>query len=374
MTEPTHRVRHALNGPDYLHALAALVEHAPVGMGVIDRHGMFRMVNETLAAINGLPVAAHIGRTVAEVVPDLYARAAEAIEHALRSPTPVVDMLIEGETAGAPGEKRCWLESWFPLPGEVDGDVLVAIIVRDVTAERRMTLELKEADRRKDEFLATLAHELRNPLAPLANCVPLLRALREPAAGRIASIIERQLGTLTRLVEDLGDAGRIRSGKFELRFARVDVVDVVRDAIATCAADASTRGHVITTRLPDGPVFVRGDTVRLKQLCCNLLTNACKFTPPGGRIAVAVSEMESDVVITIEDSGIGIAPQRLQSIFARLVQGDAPPDMRAQGLGIGLWLAREIAELHGGRIDAHSDGPGCGSRFEVRLPRIAESF
>ncbi|MGE3774865.1 MAG: ATP-binding protein [Gammaproteobacteria bacterium] len=364
---------HALSGPAYLHALAALVEHAPVGMCVLDRSGTFLVVNETLAAMNGVSVEEHIGRTVAEVVPDLYARAAEAIHHALNSRTPVVDMLLEAETAQSPGELRCWMESWFPLPGNDAGDGRVAIIVREVTAERRMMKELHEADQRKDEFLATLAHELRNPLAPLIHCVPLLRAQASPATDKIAAIMERQLDTLSRLVDDLNDAGRIRSGKLELQWTNVDVIEVLRDALATITPKADARNHALTSQLPPESIGVRGDALRLKQLFCNLLTNACKFTPPGGRIAVSVARGEHDVTVMVADTGIGIPADKLRSIFARLTQADSPRHMRTQGLGIGLWLAREIAELHGGSIEAFSDGPGCGSRFEARLP-LRERF
>ncbi|HMM78376.1 MAG TPA: PAS domain-containing sensor histidine kinase [Gammaproteobacteria bacterium] len=362
-----------MSGKAYLHALAALVEHAPVGMCVLDRSGTFLVVNEALAAINGVPVEEHIGRTVAEVVPDLYARATEAIHRALDTRTPIVDMLLEAETAQSPGELRCWLESWFPLPADEAGEVRIAIIVREVTTERRMMKELQDADQRKDEFLATLAHELRNPLAPLINCVPLLRAQATPAADKIAAIMERQLETLSRLVDDLNDAGRIRSGKLELQWTDLDLIEVLRDAVATSTPKAEARNHTLTSQLAPEPIGVRGDAVRLKQLFCNLLTNACKFTPRGGRIAVSAARSAGMALVTVSDTGIGIPADKLRSIFARLTQADSPRHMRTQGLGIGLWLAREIAELHGGSIEAFSDGPGRGSRFEVRLP-LREGF
>lgn len=365
LVDRSHRL---LTHNQYLRALAALVENAPVGMCVLTRQGVYLVVNRTLAALNGLPVEAHIGRTVAEIIPDVWARAKESIERALQTSTPVVDMLVEGETALAPGEVRQYLESWFPILTDEVGEAFVAIVVREVTAERRMTHELQEADQRKDAFLATLAHELRNPLAPLANCVPLVRGLADPAASRVADVIERQLNMLTRLVDDLNDASRIRSGKLELRWEDVDLVEAVRDALAAASVDASARQHTLSHVLTQQPMGIRGDAVRLRQLFGNLLKNACKFTPPHGSIHLQLACTEQTAVVSIADTGIGIPADKLRSIFARLSQGNAPREMQSQGLGIGLWLAREIAELHGGSIEAFSDGPGCGSRFEVKLP------
>lgn len=368
MPFPLDTSQHSLNPPAYLRALAALVERAPVGMCVLDRHGTYLVVNEALARMNGRTVEAHIGRTVRDIVPDVWARAGTTIAQALETETPLDDLLLEGETASEPGWLRYWRESWFPLPADDTGERLIAIVVREVTAEQRMTRELQAADRRKDEFLATLAHELRGPLAPLAHCVPLLQALADPTAVRIAAIIDRQMRMLTRLVDDLTDASRIRTGKLDLRWENIDLAEVLRDALMTIAPEAEQRRHVVVDELPRAPVGLRGDAIRLRQVFCNLLRNACKFTPAGGRIDVQLSQDGRQAVVRVSDNGVGIPTHRLATIFERLAQADTPYDMRTQGLGIGLWLAREIVERHGGRIEAFSDGTGRGSRFEVFLP------
>jgi signal transduction histidine kinase/CheY-like chemotaxis protein len=231
--------------------------------------------------------------------------------------------------------------------------------------------ELREADRQKDVFLAMLAHELRNPLAPIRSAAQLISAIDPDDAKvrRAAAIIARQSGQLTRLVDDLLDVSRIQSSKLTLRLAHVDLRQVVEGALETCQPLIEAAGHDFSASLPAAPVPVCVDAVRIAQCVSNLLNNAIKFTPDGGRIALALAlRPDGHVAITVSDSGRGIAPAMLPKLFGMFAQEHASGMHGNSGLGIGLALTRHLVTQHGGRIDAHSDGPGTGARFEIVLP------
>jgi two-component system, sensor histidine kinase len=229
--------------------------------------------------------------------------------------------------------------------------------------------QLREAHARKDEFLATLAHELRNPLAPIRNAMHVLRRKAvDPALAPLHDIIDRQLRQMVRLVDDLLEVSRITRGKVALQMERLDVASVLRGAIETSRPLIDAGRHHLVVELPAMPLHVDGDAVRLGQVFSNLLNNAAKYTEDGGRIVLSARAADDQVEITVEDNGIGIAPEMLPTVFDIFTQvRDA--NARAQGgLGIGLTLVRSLVELHGGRVVAHSEGPGTGSRFTVRLP------
>jgi len=231
--------------------------------------------------------------------------------------------------------------------------------------------ELREADRQKDVFLAMLAHELRNPLAPIRSAAQLISAIdpKEEKVRRAAAIIARQSGQLTRLVDDLLDVSRIQSSKLTLRLAHVDLRQVVEGALETCQPLIEAAGHAFSASLPATPVPVCVDAVRIAQCVSNLLNNAIKFTPDGGRIALALTARDDGyVAVTVSDSGRGIAPAMLPKLFGMFAQEHASGMNGNSGLGIGLALTRHLVTQHGGRIDAHSDGPGTGARFEIVLP------
>ena len=230
--------------------------------------------------------------------------------------------------------------------------------------------ELERALQAKDEFLAILGHELRNPLAPLRNAAAILaaRAADDPAIERIQRIIERQVRHMVRLVDDLLDVSRITRGRVELRRERVAIADVVARAAEAARPLMEERGHELSVGLPLEPVAVDGDPIRLEQIVCNLLQNAARYTEGQGHIAARVAKEGGEAVIRVTDDGIGIAPDMLERVFELFVQGERPRHGSAEGLGIGLTLVRNLVELHGGRVGARSDGPGRGSEFTVRLP------
>jgi signal transduction histidine kinase/CheY-like chemotaxis protein len=253
------------------------------------------------------------------------------------------------------------------------GTLLGAVnIVVDVTEKKRAESALKEAHRRKDEFLATLAHELRNPLAPIRNAVELLRikSSPDPELRDASEIIERQVRQMTRLVDDLLDMSRITSGKIRLQTERVDLATVVTDAVESSRPLIEASAHRLTVTLPPQPVYVDGDATRLVQVFSNLLTNAAKYTEKGGHVWLTAERKNGEAVVSVGDTGIGIEAAQLPRIFEMFSQV-APALQRSQdGLGIGLSLVRGLVELHGGSVEPKSGGIGKGSEFVVRLPVV----
>ena len=246
--------------------------------------------------------------------------------------------------------------------------------LRDHLADReRSEAMLKESDRRKDEFLAILAHELRNPLAPIRNAIHLLRlhGSGDATITQVREMMDRQVAHLVRLVDDLMEVSRISRGKIELRRQAVDLATVVGSAIEASRPDLDAAGHVLMTALPDEPVVLDADPVRLVQVLENLLNNAAKYTPPSGRIRLEVRREGNEVALSVLDTGIGIPPDMLARVFEPFTQVNRRLGSNPGGLGIGLTLVKQLVELHGGRVRAFSDGPGKGSQFEVRLPLAA---
>ncbi|MBK7973908.1 MAG: PAS domain S-box protein [Deltaproteobacteria bacterium] len=236
----------------------------------------------------------------------------------------------------------------------------------------RLLAELKESDRRKDEFLAVLAHELRNPLAPIRNATQVLRAKAPPIPELLwaRDVIDRQVSQLTRLVDDLLDVSRIAQGKLELRKQRVALSTVVNDAVEAVRPLVAKWGHQLTVDIPSETVLVEGDASRLAQVLLNLLDNAAKYTDQGGSIRLSAKREGDEVVIRVADNGIGIPPDMLRRIFEMFMQVDRSLERTREGLGIGLTLVERLVALHGGTISANSAGPGTGTEFVVRLPAI----
>ena len=235
---------------------------------------------------------------------------------------------------------------------------------------RRHAEELAEAHRRKDEFLAMLAHELRNPLAPIRNALHImkLRPTEDASSQQARAVIERQVAHLTQLVDDLLDVARITQGKIALRKEWLDLAQLVQRAVETTRPLIDKRQHVLHVALPAEPVHVLADPVRLEQILINLLTNAAKYTDPGGRIEVHARAEEGVVVVAVRDSGVGISAEMQSRIFDLFMQAEHTLDRSLGGLGIGLTLVRRLVDLHGGQIAVHSAGRGQGSTFTVRLP------
>jgi PAS domain S-box-containing protein len=243
-------------------------------------------------------------------------------------------------------------------------------VARDIGERKQMLRALEEASRQKDRFLAMLAHELRNPLAPIRNGLQLLRMV-DPAsepAGRARAIMERQVDHLVRLVDDLMDVSRITRGRFEMRREPVELASVVLSAVETSRPAIEGGLHHFTLNLPSEPVVVDADFVRLAQVIANLLNNAAKYTDDGGQISLAAQRVGDEAVIRVRDNGIGIDPETMPRLFEMFAQAEDTVGRSRGGLGIGLALARSLVEMQGGRIEAHSAGRGHGSEFVVRLP------
>jgi len=308
-----------------------------------------------------------LGRSVYEVFPAATGSAFDA---------PFVRAMAERGTARVEAPSVRQDGRWVEVEVAPCGDGL-CVQVRDISARKAIETRLLEreasladADRRKDEFLAVLSHELRNPLAPLTNVLHLLErseTLGERDRGLVA-IAERQRAQLARLVDDLLEVSRVTRGKIPLRCAPMSVRAAVRDAIETAAPLARERGQRIDPVLPEDDGTIEADRARVAQILGNLLHNASKYTPDGGVIRVEAAWRGDAVVLAVEDTGIGVDPAQLPRLFEPFVQLD-PAGARADGgLGIGLALVRRLAELHGGRASAASEGTGRGARFEVVLP------
>jgi signal transduction histidine kinase len=242
--------------------------------------------------------------------------------------------------------------------------------VRPTHAGQLRVAELLAANRRKDEFLAMLGHELRNPLASIQNAIRVLSSQTEenPLRQRMQALIERQVRRMTQLVDDLSDVSRVTHGRLHLQPERIDLRDVVSNAIETLEPDIRERGHRLTIELPGAPVCLQGDPRRLEQVFGNLLGNASRYTDAGGELAVWMHTRRGQAVVRIRDNGIGIAPGVLPHVFDLFRQADQAAPRSHSGLGIGLALVRNLVELHGGSVTAGSAGPGRGSEFTVRLP------
>ncbi len=318
---------------------------------------VFLRVNEAFGRLTGLDDV--VGRRVTEVIPGIWESNPELLE-----------IYARVTATGQPEEFETFLEPldiWLSVAVyRPEPDHFVAVF--DNITERKRALEaLSESDRRKSEFLATLSHELRNPLAPIRYALELLRTEGdEGAPGHPKRVIERQLGHLVHLVDDLLDVTRIASNKIRLRPARVDLAAIVQQAVEATAPDIEQAGHTLAISLPAEPVWVNGDCDRLAQVLTNLLNNASRYTPQGGQVTITVTPADDQVVISVRDSGVGLRPEDRDRVFEMFTQVGDPGQ---GGLGIGLALVKGLVELHQGSVEARSGGPGQGSEFIIRLPR-----
>jgi PAS domain S-box-containing protein len=301
-----------------------------------------------------------------------------AVGSAYRALATGVPYEIEYRIVRADGETRWVAERGFPVRDGRDRIYRLAGIVNDISERKANEMVLRDADRRKDEFLAMLAHELRNPLAPIRNAIELLDPSRSPSPENfdaMRAVIGRQVKHLSRLVDDLLDVARITQGKITLRQEIVGLAAAIEAAIETAAPTLTRKGHTLRTEMPDEPLFIVGDGVRIAQVLGNILSNAAKYTPQDGEILIDVRESGDNVQITVRDNGVGIAADTIPHIFDLFVQSESSLERSEGGLGIGLPLARTLVELHGGTIEAFSAGPGKGSEFIVCLPltRLAQT-
>jgi signal transduction histidine kinase/CheY-like chemotaxis protein len=279
----------------------------------------------------------------------------------------VIEQLEHGD-----GVVHYSLVSKFPIPA-VDGTKpLVGGMAIDITERQRAEQALEEADRRKDEFLATLAHELRNPLAPIRNSLEIFKRAGDDREllEQVRETIERQIAHMVRLVDDLIDVSRITRGTLELRRERLSLNEVLRQAAEACAPLREREKQTVELGLAESPLYVLADSVRLTQVFSNLLHNASKYTPSGGSIRIAAERIDGEAQVSVTDSGIGIPADQLEKIFEMFWQVDKSLEQSRGGLGIGLTLVKRLVELHDGTVRAHSAGLGHGSQFVVRLPLV----
>ena len=367
-----HRV-YTLEGSE--HPYRIFVERMQQGVATLYADGSILYCNKRLADLLGVPHGEMVGVTLREfVAPD--------------DRSTYDDALVAGQTRSGRGEVTLLRKDGTTLPAYVtfnilpsEAGVLTGVFVTDLTTQKQHEQlaaaqeALRDADRRKDEFLAMLAHELRGPLAPLGNMLEIMkradgnRELIHQARGTM----ERQLSQLVRLVDDLLDVSRITRNRLELRKERVELTSALKRVIESSRAWTAGIEHQVEVTVPSEPIWLDADPARLTQIFYNLFNNACKYTDPTGKIWVTVQRPEGerlppDVVVRFRDTGLGIPQDRLGSIFEAFMQVDRSLERAQGGLGIGLTLVKRLVEMHGGIVSAHSEGLGKGAEFVVRLP------
>jgi PAS domain S-box-containing protein len=352
----------------------AIFEHAAIGIAITDWEGHITHANPAYCDLLGY-TQEELGRIVfSELVhPEDRAETFIEIERVREHKLPFFE--IESRYIRKSGQ-TVWVHKFVSiLHDEKGAPAHLLALLTDVSERRRMEQTLREADRHKDEFIATLAHELRNPLTPIANALHSLQRIAGATGDmqRLHGMIERQVTQLVRLVEDLLEVSRISTGKIELRKQRLDLAAVIRQAVETSQPLLEAGRHDTTISLGDGPLTVDGDQVRLAQLFTNLLNNAAKYTPPGGHISISARKENEEAIVSIRDTGIGISAEMLPKVFGLFTQGDRATGRTQGGIGIGLSLARKLVELHGGSIHGFSGGAGKGSEFIVWLPLSGEA-
>ena len=349
--------------------LATFLDTAAVGLSRVGPDGIILWVNDTELETLGYAREEYVGHHVAEfhadgeAIADILAclhRGENVVDHQARMKArdgSIKWILIDASALWDEG--RFVYGQWF---------------TRDVTDRTRIEAEREEANRRKDEFLAILAHELRNPLAPVRNAAHVLKQKSSalPDLQRPIEMIERQVAQMSRLIDDLLDVSRISRGALGVRRTRVLCSEIVDAAVDACHDELQVKRHSLRANVPATPVVLLADRERLVQVLCNLLGNAAKYTPAGGRIELAVKVAHDRLRVTVKDDGIGIPPDKLTDIFELFSRVDSSFD-RQGGLGIGLTLVRQLVELHGGTIEAHSNGVGHGSEFVISLPVVVGS-
>ncbi|HJT75579.1 MAG TPA: PAS domain S-box protein, partial [Gemmataceae bacterium] len=352
--------RRAVEARLYLAAIVessddAIIGHTLDGRIVSWNRGAERLYGYTAAEVVGRPLALLVPPDHPDEVPALLerVRGGEYIEH-----FETVRVRKDGRRV----DVSLTISPVRSAEGKITGASKVA---RDITAR-------KEEDRRKDEFLALLAHELRNPLAPIRNGLQVLRLAGNDrqAVEQTRAVMERQLHHLVRLVDDLLDVSRISRGKLRLHKERITLAAAVGDALDVCEALVKERGHELTVALPGEPVYVDADKTRLAQALCNLLSNAVKYSDRGSRIWLTAERQGGEAVIRVKDTGVGIPAPMLARVFDLFTQVDRSLEKSQGGLGVGLTIVKRLVELHGGRVEAHSEGVGKGSEFVVRLPAV----
>jgi PAS domain S-box-containing protein len=359
--------------------LSAIVDSSDDAIISKDLNGFIQSWNKAAERLFGYTAEQAVGRHITFLIPAERAEEEDQILARLRAGERVYHFdTVRVRRDGQPVHVSLTIS---PLRDEAGRIIGASKIARDITdrklAEERtyklLTL-LKEADQRKDEFLATLGHELRNPLAPLRNVLEIFKHGEGNGhlMEQVRSTLERQLGQMERLVGELLDVGRISRGKLDLRKQCVELASVIDQSVEVCRQLAERSRHELNVSLPPEAIYLHADPVRITQVFANLLTNARKYTEPGGRIWLTAVRQSRDVVVNVKDTGVGIPPDKLGSVFEMFAQIDRSLERSQGGLGIGLSLVKRLVEMHGGSVEAYSAGLGRGSEFVVRLPALID--
>ncbi|CAN7440506.1 ATP-binding protein [Massilia sp. LjRoot122] len=366
-TEASAALARALDQTRYL------IENTPLAVIEWDRDFVIRLWNKRAEELFGWSAQEAVGRRI-DALPVIHEEDAGKVAGAMGRLLDSATRYVKSSNRNRTRDGRTLCCEWYNSvlhdeEGQIDR---VFSLVLDVSEREEAMEGLKEADRRKDVYIATLAHELRNPLAPIANAASLLRGkqLAQDRIEWIAAMVGRQTAQMARLLDDLLDVTRISRGKIELHRAPLELGRLLRDTLQTSMPLIEAGRHTVALDLCEEPVWVDADALRLTQVLANLINNAAKYTPPGGRIQIQLRETDGEAQVSVSDNGIGIEPDMLARVFDAFVQVSSASHLAQGGLGIGLSLAKGLVELHGGQLGAHSEGPGQGSRFSVRLPAI----
>jgi two-component system, chemotaxis family, CheB/CheR fusion protein len=349
---------------------ARTFDAVPDLMMILDNQHRVVRANRAMALRMGCAPEDLVGQTCYQVVhnahtPPMFCPHARLLADGTEHAVEVYDERLGGT----------FLVSVSPISGP-GGTIMGSVhVARDISEQKRAESLAVEAVRQRDQFLAMLSHELRNPLGAILNAACVVK--RMPAQtgpfGEALAVIERQAQQMSALLDDLLDISRVMQGKIALARDEIDLAVVLADAVAAVRPLMESRHQTLAVDVTQAPLMIRGDAARLQQIQVNLLMNAAKFTPPGGQISFRLQLEDHDAVLSVEDNGIGIAGGMLESVFELFVQADATLHRQQGGLGIGLTLVRMLVEMHGGRVTAHSRGLGQGSRFVVRLPLLVQA-
>lgn len=361
-----HRV-FTLQGAD--HPYRTLIEAIHQGAVCLSREGTVLYCNRCFASMVQWPHEKVVGAAVEHFFPPSHRVPFEVMVDGGRTRGVQGELLIQA----ADGSLLPVYVALAPLP--LNEAEALCMVVTDLTDQKKHE-DLQQASRRKDEFLATLAHELRNPLAPITNALQILRLSPADAQAidHAMDVMDRQLQHMVRLVDDLLDVSRITRGKVELRKERIDLAKVVQSAVETSRPLIEGSGHQLTVQLAPEGICLEGDLTRLAQVVSNLLNNSARYTKPNGRIWLTTEIRDGEALVRVCDNGIGIPGDMLPHVFEIFTQVNRPLERTQGGLGIGLSLVRGLVEMHGGKVEAYSDGPGRGSEFVVRLPLSAKKL
>jgi len=359
--------------------LASIVESSNDAIISKSLDGIIQSWNAAAERLFGYTAAQAIGKHISLIIPLDHLAEEDHIIAQLRSGQRLEH--FETERMRSDGQRITVSLTISPIKDDSGTVVGASKIVRDITDRkrleddlRRLAADLSAADQRKNEFLATLAHELRNPLAPMSNMLQVLKHSKGDAEvlERAHETIERQLDQMVRLVDDLLDWNRITHDRLELRRSEVELSSVIQQAVEVARPLLDSAGHKLVVELPDEPVYLYADRARLAQVFGNLLNNSAKYTEPGGAISLTAERSNGEVVVTVKDNGAGIPADKLNSIFDMFMQVDKTSEQSQGGLGIGLTLVKRLVEMHGGSVEPRSAGEGLGSEFVVRLPVLVK--